>query len=165
MALVDGGRKLVRDFELQIAPRPLVTSQDVETFGKRAVGGQEVVDAVDLDTEHVLEVCAFGDDAANPVTRLLDCAQFYGREVRKDEDEQLCWKAEERPRTGLERHTVLPMKWATHTADAVVTLHDRRMAVQGWLGCADDHDLTTFPYLHHCTDPLNVNIFTQKTSM
>jgi hypothetical protein len=103
MALVDGGRKLVRNFELQITPRPLVTSQEVETFGKRAVGGQEVVDAVDLDTEHVLEVCAFGHDTANPVTRLLDCTQFYGREVRKDEYKRLDWKAEERPRTGLER--------------------------------------------------------------
>jgi hypothetical protein len=108
MALVDGGRKLVRNFELQITPRPLVTSQEFETFGKRAVGGQEVVDAVDLDMEYVLEVCAFGNDAANPVTGPLDCTQFYSREVRKDEDEQLGWKAEERPRTGLERHTVLP---------------------------------------------------------
>jgi len=134
MALVDGGRKLVRNFELHITPRPLVTSQEFETFGKRAVGGKEVVDAIDLDTEHVLELCAFGNDAANPVTRLLDCTQFCGREVRKDEDEQLGWKVEERPRTGLERHTVLPMEWAPQTVDAVVTLHDRRMAVQA--GCA-----------------------------
>ena len=112
MALVDGGRKLVRNFELQITPRPLVTSQEFETFGKRAIGGQEVVDAVDLGAEYVLEVRAFGNDAAKPVTRHSDCTQFYGREVRKNEDEQLGWKAEERPRTGLERHTVLLMEWA-----------------------------------------------------
>ena len=37
--------------------------------------------------DDVLEVCAFGDDAANPVARPLECAEFYGGAGRKDEDE------------------------------------------------------------------------------
>ena len=47
-----------------------------------------------------LEVCAFGDDVANPLAGPLECAEFFGGEVRKDEDDQFGWKA----RAGLERH-------------------------------------------------------------
>jgi hypothetical protein len=50
--------------------------------------------------EDELKVCAFGNDAANPVARPLEGAEFSGGEVRKDDDDQFGWKA----RTGLERH-------------------------------------------------------------
>jgi hypothetical protein len=105
MSLVDGGRELVRNSELEVTPRPFVASQKLEAFGKWAIGREEVVDTVDLGMEDVLEVCAFGDDAANPVARPSEGAQFYGGEVRKDEDDQFGWKVEEGRRTGLERHS------------------------------------------------------------
>jgi len=105
MSLVDGGRELVRDSELEVTPRLFVTSQELEAFGKWAIGREEVVDAVDLGMEDVLEVCAFGEDAANPVAGPLEGAEFYGGEVRKDEDDQFGWKVEEGRRTGLERHS------------------------------------------------------------
>ena len=91
MSLVDGGRELVRDSELEGTPRLFVTSQELEAFGKWAIGREEVVDAVDLGMEDVLEVCAFGDDATNPVARPLEVTQLYGGEVRKDEDDQFGW--------------------------------------------------------------------------
>lgn len=49
-------------------------------------------------------MCALADDVADPVACPLDGAQFRGGEVRKDEDEQFGWKAEECRRAGLERH-------------------------------------------------------------
>ena len=50
-------------------------------------------------------MCAFSDDAANPVAGPLECAEFYGGEVRKEEDDQFGRKAEEAWHTGLERHS------------------------------------------------------------
>ncbi len=57
----------MRKFELQLTPRIFVTSQKLKTFGKWAFGGQEVIDAVYLRAEDVLEACAFGDDTVDPV--------------------------------------------------------------------------------------------------
>jgi hypothetical protein len=87
MAVEKWGSKFMRKLELQVAPRVLVTSQQLEAFGKRAIGGQEVVDAVYLCAKDVLEVRAFGDDVVNPVACPLDSAQFYDGKVRKNEDE------------------------------------------------------------------------------
>jgi hypothetical protein len=87
MAVEKWGSKFMRKLELQVTPRVLVTSQQLEAFGKRAIGGQEVVDAVYLCAKDVLEVCAFGDDVVDPVACPLDCAQFYDGKVGKNEDE------------------------------------------------------------------------------
>jgi len=38
MTLVDRGGKLVRNLELEVAPRPFVTPQKCEAFGKWAIG-------------------------------------------------------------------------------------------------------------------------------
>jgi hypothetical protein len=59
MSLVTGRRELVRDPELEVTPRLFVTSQELEAFGKWAIGREEVVDAVDLGMEDVLEVYVF----------------------------------------------------------------------------------------------------------
>jgi hypothetical protein len=38
MSLVDGGGELVGGFELEVTPRLFVTSQQLEAFGKWAIG-------------------------------------------------------------------------------------------------------------------------------
>ena len=87
MSLVDGGREFMQDSELEITLQLFVTSQELEAFKRWAIGRQEVVDAVDLGMDDVLEVYAFSDDAANPVAGPLEYAVFYGGEVRKDQNE------------------------------------------------------------------------------
>jgi len=86
MAIKKGRSEFMRKFELQLTPRIFVTSQKLKTFGKWAFGGQEVIDAVYLRAEDVLEACAFGDDTVDPVACPLDSAQFYDGKVRKNED-------------------------------------------------------------------------------
>lgn len=87
MAVEKWGSEFMAKFELEVTPRVLVASQHLEAFGKRAIGGQEVVDAIYLRAKDVLEVCAFGDDVVDPVACPLDSAQFYDGKVRKNEDE------------------------------------------------------------------------------
>jgi hypothetical protein len=48
MAVEKWGSKFMGKLELQVTPRVLVTSQQLEAFGKGAIGGQEVFDAVYL---------------------------------------------------------------------------------------------------------------------
>ena len=55
MSLVKGSRELVQDSQLEVTPRLFVTSQELEAFGKWAIGREEVVDGVDLGMEDVLE--------------------------------------------------------------------------------------------------------------
>jgi hypothetical protein len=86
MAIEKGGSEFMRKFELQVTPCVFVASQKLEAFGKWAIGGQEVVDAVYLREKDVLEVRAFGDDVVDPAACPLDSAQFYDGEVRKNKD-------------------------------------------------------------------------------
>jgi len=63
--------------------------------------------------EDVIEMCAFGDNVANPVARPLECAEFYGGEVRKDEADNSVgtWKADRHildPRSVVQRSTFNP---------------------------------------------------------
>jgi hypothetical protein len=87
VAIEKGGSKFMGKFELQVTPRIFVTFQVLEAFGKWAIGGQEVVDAVYLRAKDVLEVRAFGDDVVDPAACPLDSPQFYDGKVRKNEDE------------------------------------------------------------------------------
>ena len=87
MSVEEGGSELMRELELQVAPRIFMAPQKLEAFGEGAVGGKEVVDAVDLRAEDVLEVGALGDDVVDPAACPLDSAQFYNGQVRKNEDE------------------------------------------------------------------------------
>lgn len=87
MAVEKWGSEFMGQFELQVTPRVLVAPQQLEAFGKGAIGGQEVVDAVYLSAKDVLEVRASCDDVVDPVACPLDGAEFYDGKVRKDEDE------------------------------------------------------------------------------
>jgi hypothetical protein len=48
MTVEKWGSEFMGKFELRVAPRVLVMSQQLEAFGKRAIGGQEVFDTIYL---------------------------------------------------------------------------------------------------------------------
>jgi hypothetical protein len=81
--------------------------QKFETLGGREIKGKRVVDAIDMKTKDVLDVCGTSDDVADGAACALYGEQICGWKIRQNLNEYFCRKIKQGARHGDGDSTVI----------------------------------------------------------